>query len=103
MCDTEIQIIEFGSSPRVRGTRHIRIPATEILRFIPAGAGNTARESKIGRAELVHPRGCGEHTVQISLAGPSTGSSPRVRGTLPTGADPADPMRFIPAGAGNTQ
>ena len=49
----------------------------------------------------VHPRACGEHKSSISLPNPSTGSSPRLRGTLLDTGSQAFGLRFIPAPAGN--
>ncbi len=72
------------------------------LRFIPAGAGNTACHCMWNRPVPVYPRWRGEHD-SVSLPCKSTsGLSPLARGTrceiLPRNAG----SRFIPAGAGNT-
>ena len=92
-----------GSSPRVRGTpSHIR-PHPPLRRFIPAGAGNTQEYHDRVKAELVHPRGCGEHMNDTHIAGRWNGSSPRVRGTLGRRRLHRVQVRFIPAGAGNTR
>ena len=72
------------------------------LRFIPAGAGNTALCLGIKAALPVHPRGCGEHRQRSKLKKHTYGSSPRVRGTLISLRDAQAWRRFIPAGAGNT-
>ena len=61
-----------------RALTHCRISR----RFIPARAGNTARE--------------------LAYTGKLIGSSPLARGTLSTLAKPTIPLRFIPARAGNT-
>ncbi len=90
-----------GSSPRVRGTvpRGSRAPVAR--RFIPACAGNRSRWWRAPAATPVHPRVCGEQTLDDGTVVEASGSSPRVRGTgleqLP--AEVAD--RFIPACAGN--
>ena len=52
------------------------------MRFIPAGAGNTARFTTPAACSSVYPRWRGEHAARL-------------------GKDVRD-MRFIPAGAGNT-
>ena len=71
-----------GSSPRVRGTRESGTYLTRIDRFIPACAGNTSDGMDTSRSAAVHPRVCGEHFVRPPSISSSTGSSPRVRGTL---------------------
>ena len=112
-----------GSSPRARGIRLRWIGRDRLLRFIPAGAGNTFDSILIAPEQAVHPRGRGEYTPRRSrsqVAGPvhprgrgeyvldqpqvsrSTGSSPRARGTLSAAVNWARRERFIPAGAGNT-
>ena len=91
-----------GSSPRARGTLFIVAPANLYLRFIPAGAGNTARHAGVKRADAVHPRGRGEHSSTNDSSGSSGGSSPRARGTPIAGDYGCTGYRFIPAGAGNT-
>ncbi len=79
---TQDSVEQVGSSPRVRGTRRRPYYIVAVLRFIPAGAGNT-RRLLIGRRPIaVHPRGCGEHSIKF--------------------ARPALTAWFIPAGAGNT-
>ena len=49
----------------------------------------------------VHPRVCGERTVQRLFTKDRYGSSPRVRGTLAVVLVFSLPDRFIPACAGN--
>ena len=91
-----------GSSPRARGTPRYAITSPYILRFIPAGAGNTACPSPSILSKTVHPRGRGEHKIAPPPVRRIGGSSPRARGTQqPDGVGGAVP-RFIPAGAGNT-
>ena len=71
-----------GSSPLARGTRARQGPGVDVLRFIPARAGNTIR---------VRP-------LRIKLSG----SSPLARGTRHVPGAVRAPARFIPARAGNT-
>ena len=52
---------QFGSSPRMRGTRQPARGGNHIIRFIPAYAGNTRRAARGRSAKSVHPRVCGEH------------------------------------------
>ena len=56
-----------GSSPRVRGTQVLPVPRGHWLRFIPAGAGNTAKCREYTMLAAVHPRGCGEHLTSPLL------------------------------------
>ena len=70
-----------GSSPRVRGTHVIIAHGNGWVRFIPAGAGNTAMRAAIRLRMSVHPRGCGEHEFAHYTDAHQVGSSPRVRGT----------------------
>ena len=90
----------FGSSPRVRGTgTHLRI-RTDLLRFIPACAGNGS-SAGVGMPYVpVHPRVCGERVYSISQTEDEDGSSPRVRGNGQAGDGPLVPLGSIPAGAG---
>ena len=92
-----------GSSPRVRGTRLADGAHERQGRFIPARAGNTALRSAYPGAKPVHPRACGEHTINHPSFRADDGSSPRVRGTLPPAAPRRPLWRFIPARAGNTR
>ena len=71
-----------GSSPRMRGTRKRRPGTPRPAGIIPAYAGNT-RILPICRARpWDHPRVCGEHSGTKAYTSASTGSSPRMRGTL---------------------
>ena len=91
-----------GSSPRVRGTPKLGNDSVCLIRFIPAGAGNTSSFGLWVVTISVHPRGCGEHFHPADRDNITDGSSPRVRGTrVPLWAALAV-SRFIPAGAGNT-
>ena len=71
----------FGSSPRVRGTRHVQNDTSLYGRFIPACAGNTLRPDGGKSKPAVHPRVCGEHFLRKMIHQCEGGSSPRVRGT----------------------
>ena len=73
-----------------------------ITRFIPARAGNTPTTREPSKQSAVHPRACGEHTGASLYIVYESGSSPRVRGTLPGPDRGIDEQRFIPARAGNT-
>ena len=71
-----------GSSPRMRGTRYRPAGGTESRRFIPAHAGNTRCCPPSPAMRPVHPRACGEHLRMAKIDVKSSGSSPRMRGTL---------------------
>ena len=74
--------LDFGSSPRLRGTPRNIHRRRSGKRFIPAPAGNTTTPTeKSGRA-TVHPRACGEHARAHEGVKDFIGSSPRLRGTL---------------------
>ena len=79
---TTLNLLDRGSSPRMRGTR----------RRWPSSWSRTA----------VHPRACGEHLFTQGLMLAFRGSSPRMRGTPNELGGQAGGGRFIPAHAGNT-
>ena len=91
-----------GSSPQARGTPPSFISNRRMLRFIPAGAGNTASTAAAAALPTVHPRRRGEHVLLRNDCRPVAGSFPQARGTPPAAADCPRQSRFIPAGAGNT-
>ena len=90
-----------GSSPRWRGTCQDLERVGHMQRFIPALAGNICPKKVTGKAHSVHPRVGGEHPTPWTSNPPATGSSPRWRGTLCQFRLLCQPMRFIPALAGN--
>ena len=73
--------LDFGSSPRVRGTLSRIDRAVHGRRFIPARAGNIRNVLRLRAACSVHPRACGEHFRTGGSVKGLYGSSPRVRGT----------------------
>ena len=93
---------ELGLSPLARGTLRHHLLSTRCRRFIPAGAGNTFRRVRRENNEPVYPRWRGEHRMCSQLSTPSSGLSPLARGTLRTARRLTALLRFIPAGAGNT-
>ena len=92
-----------GSSPRLRGTRLRDLGGCLLSRFIPAPAGNTSRRPRRSCLPPVHPRACGEHRGTWGSELATTGSSPRLRGTLHAPRPEDIRCRFIPAPAGNTR
>ena len=104
----ELQVISIiassapGLSPLARGTLTRCYPVPFFQRFIPAGAGNTAADSRAGHHRPVYPRWRGEHQLSdVSLAW-RHGLSPLARGTPVHIRFLVARSRFIPAGAGNT-
>ncbi len=91
-----------GLSPLARGARHSQADPATALRFIPAGAGNTASHSIRWFSMTVYPRWRGEHVTWRRPAIDFSGLSPLARGTLEPVFLSARNVRFIPAGAGNT-
>jgi len=91
----------IGSSPRVRGTFYSIDLKHRNTRFIPACAGNIQFGKGKGWVYPVHPRVCGEHRSGFPAMESPCGSSPRVRGTSMEGSESHEPLRFIPACAGN--
>ena len=93
----------LGSSPLARGTLACPSPCIPCRRFIPAGAGNTTVKGCSSSANTVHPRWRGEHRRPSRKPSRLAGSSPLARGTPRRNSRPDSRIRFIPAGAGNTQ
>ena len=91
-----------GSSPRVRGTVAPASDGCGQFRVIPAGAGNRCSWPGFRRINAGHPRGCGEQIRARCAVFGNSGSSPRVRGTEGQADVARDPVRVIPAGAGNS-
>ena len=91
-----------GLSPLARGTQRAEKRPRFLVRFIPAGAGNTPPRKPITFMESVYPRWRGEHSRPRSTATDPIGLSPLARGTLRRQFWEERTGRFIPAGAGNT-
>ncbi len=70
-----------GSSPLARGTLNAPCLLLMLMRFIPAGAGNTFSSSICFIVIPVHPRWRGEHLPGRRLTTTYFGSSPLARGT----------------------
>ena len=96
------QLLNYGSSPRVRGRPHWRPPSEWVSGLIPACAGQTAAPAKSTCRQTAHPRVCGADPPPRPGRWHVQGSSPRVRGRLrirkPLDPDPG----LIPACAGQT-
>ena len=110
------------SSPRMRGSRTVRLLRRNRQRIIPAHAGLTigAFSSASGKGiipayagltsaartvrsrPLDHPRACGAHFLQLTVLPFPVGSSPRMRGSLTPYVKRTLASRIIPAHAGLT-
>ena len=92
-----------GLSPLARGTHPCLVMAVKILRFIPAGAGNTVSAISSRVNSPVYPRWRGEHQYAQRSTRITGGLSPLARGTHTRRIGVQSFVRFIPAGAGNTR
>ena len=92
-----------GSSPRARGTACLAMISGQRFRFIPASAGNSSELQVPIHPTAVHPRERGEQNSLITRNSDRIGSSPRARGTAPLIQGELQPLRFIPASAGNSK
>ena len=91
-----------GSSPLSRGIRKKLIIDFEIVRIIPALAGNTRDPQPRPRRRQDHPRSRGEYAPFCGGCGMCAGSSPLSRGILMSASQHLRRDRIIPALAGNT-
>ncbi len=96
-----LDFLDYGSSPRSRGTSRGVPRLRPHLRFIPAFAGNIGLHSATRPQMAVHPRVRGEHLHFNDFNRRIAGSSPRSRGTSFFDFLMSSPLRFIPAFAGN--
>ncbi len=86
----------------MRGTENQEASLRYECRFIPAHAGNSIAHVVPDTAPKVHPRACGEQVVKGNSTQLNSGSSPRMRGTVPPIFALHNIPRFIPAHAGNS-
>ena len=91
-----------GLSPLARGTLCRCQHCWRVIRFIPAGAGNTLPLSALLARNTVYPRWRGEHRSSHYFPFFFDGLSPLARGTRRQRIVRLPLHRFIPAGAGNT-
>ena len=95
-------IFAVGLSPLARGTPATTEKARQLIRFIPAGAGNTSFHLYFLMRIPVYPRWRGEHGEKYLVSRGITGLSPLARGTHCGSERQTRHHRCIPAGAGNT-
>ncbi len=91
-----------GLSPLARGTPDAIAGSCIPPRFIPAGAGNSARLKGKNFWGSVYPRWRGELSSSARIMPAAGGLSPLARGTQSPAAALYRGDRFIPAGAGNS-
>ena len=96
------ELVDQGSSPRMRGTRRTWVALCRWWGIIPAYAGNTHNGGNLTGRDWDHPRVCGEHRNSPLASASVEGSSPRMRGTLQRRPKRNLPSGIIPAYAGNT-
>ena len=92
----------YGSSPRMRGKLGRLGLSLRCLRIIPAHAGQTASTHRLAPASADHPRACGANCLIALTVLIGYGSSPRMRGKPEREGGDVDPLRIIPAHAGQT-
>ena len=93
---------QYGSSPRMWGTPHIKVNLNLSARFIPTHVGNTTIGQGTWKSIPVHPHACGEHHSPTSGRRDTAGSSPRMWGTPIPCLFCVTTARFIPTHVGNT-
>ncbi len=90
----------WGLSPRVRGNRRVSSRERVSMRSIPACAGEPALNQIPPDYIRVYPRVCGGTVVSRVWKDARGGLSPRVRGNLTMWICRFQPIRSIPACAG---
>ena len=86
----------------MRGTLVLYVLPVLRPGIIPAYAGNTCSRMFSATYSRDHPRVCGEHRQTIPQTPETSGSSPRMRGTLSVSQTKLFALGIIPAYAGNT-
>ena len=89
-----------GLSPRVRGNPVRPRPREQVIRSIPACAGEPLLRRMFTSAAKVYPRVCGGTTAATSSRPPPAALSPRVRGNHRNRLCPRHVIGSIPACAG---
>ena len=91
----------YGSSPRMWGTLQQSNGRLSSMRFIPTHVGNACFCHSKTVGLTVHPHACGERSGSLNSCSASSGSSPRMWGTLGTITAVRITIRFIPTHVGN--
>ena len=95
-------ILQSGSSPRMRGKRRCQLSQMARDRIIPAHAGQTCGGRRGPACSADHPRACGANLNAYSCVLAARGSSPRMRGKQGNVHRMPAHWRIIPAHAGQT-
>ena len=98
-CD---ELLNGGSSPRMRGARRDGLQHARRRGIIPAYAGGTLRSHRSFLLQWDHPRVCGEHSSFTPSVYWLLGSSPRMRGAHLHALGISEHIGIIPAYAGST-
>ena len=94
---------EWGSSPRMRGSRKSRNLTRASTGIIPAHAGLTSAPAAAAFWIRDHPRACGAHQRFWQVICNAVGSSPRMRGSQSNRRHVWHRAGIIPAHAGLTR
>ena len=89
-----------GLSPRLRGNQGLGNHFSEMVRSIPAPAGEPGQPGALGAGGWVYPRACGGTLAGATFTGEVSGLSPRLRGNLDGRRSHLPQKRSIPAPAG---
>ena len=74
------ELVDYGSSPRMRGKPADLHRQGIHDRIIPAHAGQTSTSNSTSKSDKDHPRACGANCFSRGPTQHPTGSSPRMRG-----------------------
>jgi len=100
--DQQLNVIDIGSPPHMRGIlKHGRHKCLQS-RITPAHAGNTALHGLLGKVLQDHPRTCGEYLWTYRKRWEISGSPPHMRGLHHIDNLICRKLRITPAHAGNT-
>ena len=101
-CDISLWPMVSGSSPHTRGAPLAPSRLLVGRGIIPAYAGSTRFQRRLGVEQPDHPRIRGEHDCGVMVIAGTDGSSPHTRGARFSLAPSCLMPRIIPAYAGST-
>ena len=97
-----LALADWGSSPLTRGKPALAVSSLLQIGIIPAHAGKTRVEARVGTHRWDHPRSRGENLIDYMKPTITDGSSPLTRGKPPGPLPQLEFARIIPAHAGKT-